>query len=107
MLQVLRVTNPANLTLIADVIHDRWFDVDEVVFDGACVRVPFKPDWVLEISDVESCQLEESEGVGIYDFNKLVYSEPDGSLTVTTGIPLVFRLTVSGLDVSLSEITGD
>lgn len=94
--------------MINDLIHDRWFDVEEVTFDEGTgyVRVPFKPDWVLEVSDVESCQIEEPEGVGSYDFNELIYSEGSGTLLVSTGVPLVFQMRVSALDVSLSELSG-
>lgn len=105
MQQVLRVTDPKSLTVITDVIHDRWFDVDDVMFDEGnnCLRIPFRPDWVLEISNVESYELEETEGVGRYDFNEFTYSESDSALIISTGVPLVFRVAVGGLDVSLSE----
>lgn len=107
MQPALRVTDPKSLNVITDVIHDRWFEVDDVAIEEGrkCLRIPFRPDWVLEISEVESYQLEETEGVGRYDFNKFAYSESDRTLMISTGVPLVFRVTVASLDVSLSELS--
>jgi len=106
MSRVLQVTAPGNLKLIVNEIHDHTFDVEDVTFDAAtaCIRVPIEPNWVLEIAEVESYRLVESEGVGNYDVNQLLYSEADGSLVITTDVPLTFTVRVSGLDISLLEL---
>lgn len=102
----MRVTDPSNLGLVIDAVHDRWFDIDDVQFDAArrCVRIPIEPDWLLEIANVDSLDLEDSERVGKYDLNEIVFSKQRGTLIVTTGIPLTFRMGVSGLDVALSKV---
>ena len=100
---MVHVTDAAKLGLITDVVHDLWFDVTKVVFDATSrrVRVPIEPDWVLEVAKVDSCDLQESEGVGLYDINELLFSRDPRTLKITTGIPLTFRIGVSQLDVAL------
>ena len=113
--------SPEGLDAINDVLHDRWFRVDDVAYNEGdrCVRVRFllsghenvrgKDDettgtaLVLEIENVEEHQLTESEGVGRYDFNRLIFSKATGVIRVETGIPLRFAIRVSGLGVRVFE----
>lgn len=122
------VTDPRQLDAINRLIHDHWFSVDDVVFRpdeqrltvkffrpasaGAetiqhilflrRVRVPIA-EWWLEVAAVESFTLQETEGVGRYDFNEIEYSDPGHTLTVKTSIPLVFWMVVQQLDVTVRE----
>lgn len=121
-----RVRDARELDGIINVVHDYWFDVDDVSFDESRRRLVIKfqrptvasrdtpprllarsrplSDWVLEIEEVDGCHLEESEGVGKYDFNEILYSGADRSLTITTGIPLAFRMDVESLDITVREL---
>lgn len=109
-------------------IHDHWFHVKDVTHDVAQgtlsvrftrpseagaettfrilflrrVRVPIT-EWWLEIRNVENYTLEETEGIQQYDFNKLEFSEVDRTLTVRTGVPLVFHVRVSAVDISVRD----
>lgn len=84
-----QVTDPEELGVIMNIVHDCWFDVEDVSFDAGVGKLSvtfqrpsigeegglFKKqgplsDWVLEIEGVESYELAESENVGRYDFNE-------------------------------------
>jgi len=109
-------------------IHDHWFNVEDVSHDaaGGTLSVTFtRPsetaektsrrilffrrvcvpitEWSLEIGNVETYTLKETEGIGRYDFNELQFSEAERTLTVKTGVPLVFQIRVSALDVTVRE----
>ena len=55
-----------------------------------------KIDYRLEIGSVESMQLEETEGVGRYDLNKILYMPESRTLRIDTGIPLTFNMDCFG-----------
>lgn len=105
-----RAESAKALEAINDELHDRWFDVTDIEFSQlhGQVRVRFRrsikgnnSDIQLEIAGVDDFVLEESEGVGVYDFNRLALSARTGALRVETGIPLRFEMHVSRLAVRL------
>lgn len=104
------------LAAVTRQLHDLWFEVAEVRFDrvSGTVLVPFlaahqpRPsaefrDRWLRIGRVQEMKLEESEGVGRYDFNEFRYSPRAALLELRTGIPLTFKLSVSRLDLSVLD----
>lgn len=110
----IRATELKNLDAINKAVHDRWFKVDDVKLDASrnTLSVPFgdsrsatrKPGGAtishyLEIGYVERYTLEETEGVGSYDFNEIRFVQPTQTVTITTGIPLTFEIVVKKLDV--------
>jgi len=117
------VTDPEELGVIMNIVHDCWFDVEDVSFDTGVGKLSVRfqrpsigeegglfkkqgplSDWVLEIEGVESYELAESEHVGRYDFNEIVYSQGEKRITITTGIPLVFYAVVTSLDVAVRQV---
>lgn len=58
----------------------------------------------LTIACANDWELEDTEGVGTYDFNGLVYDEGGSRLRVHTNIPLELSAAVSRLDVRV-ELT--
>jgi hypothetical protein len=127
----LRVRHAQNLRDINRVVHDYWFWTDNVLYDedtrtleirfgraswqedqAALGRHSLKlfrwkypelKEWVLRIANVRSYELTESEGIGRYPFNVLEYSEEDDRLSVRTGIPLRFEVSVDALDIYVRE----
>jgi hypothetical protein len=110
----------ADLEVITRQLHDLWFDVSEVRFDRAhgTVTIPFlshhqprasaafRDRWLC-IGRVEHLQLEESEGIGRYDFNKFRFAPETGVLRLSTGVPLTLEINVAELDVSVRSFPGD
>ncbi len=116
-----------DLDEITDAIHDRWFDVEQIDFDrdARILRVFFSDDAepslvrsllskphadkkarprVLEIHNVDSYRIQDTERVGAYDFNKLRYAPGTGTVSVETGVPLEMVVTVSDLEVVVRDL---
>lgn len=121
-----RITDRAELNRINELIHDYWFDLEDVTFDEAtsAVQIRFlRPrlgpaekssgwslfrrvdvDYVgsfLRIAQVRSWALEDTERIGSYDFNELRYDQAAHRIQIATGIPLGFHVDVEALDVSV------
>lgn len=108
------------LSVIADLIHDRWFDIAGVVLDEATrtLRIPFDPiaralassaqlaperSQVLEIRRARALQVDDTERVGRYDFDALEWNRETHTVTVRTGVPVTIRVEVDELDVAVLE----
>lgn len=117
-------TTKAQLAQLAGTVHDMWFDVDQVSLDHSTrvLRVRLFDESrkqnlsdfrrtaldkqrrrVLEIHTVSSYTLRESEGVGTYDVNLILFDEGNKLIEFRTGIPLLFQVCVTELDVRLKE----
>lgn len=105
-----------DMALITDAIHDRWFDPDRIVFhqQQSALEFPFtRRRWradppevacCLRIDHVESYEIDDSERVGGYDFNKLVYDSEKREIRVLTGVPIDIRVKVKRLGVRVCDI---
>jgi hypothetical protein len=77
------------LDLVNDEIHDCWFSIDRVEFDADAhtVVVPFSRDRRGVDDDASSrantLKLEDSERIGVYDFNTIDVDEQGETLRVT------------------------
>jgi hypothetical protein len=110
----LRAESPESLGQINDALHDRWFDVEDVEFNKPArhVRLRFRDsakaalnNLILDIGNVDELLLTETEGIGVYDFNRLTFLAPSGTLRVKTGVPLRFEMRVSRVDVTVRDAT--
>jgi hypothetical protein len=114
-----RIHDESNLGLINDLIHDTWFDVDAIALNTRdnTVVIPIRTRKervsgkaasnqqelalnCLQIHNVIELEIEDTERVGIYDFNELVFEPHSKLVTITTGVPLHLRIKVSDLDIS-------
>lgn len=123
------ITESIGIPEILDLIHDCWFDVDEIEFDRGMAEIvipfrrrlreharvvrgiwPFRRREIpivrayLRIHHVEDYHLSDTNRVGMYDFNDLEYHERSGRLRITTGIPMDLEVKVRSLQLSV-EIT--
>jgi hypothetical protein len=119
------------LDFVNALIHDQYFDPQEIVFDEqqGSLTIPFEFEdttreeivdrtWrgrkkrarvpilrgLLTIAAVTDWELKDTEGVGTYDFNELLYDEGRDRLQVLTNIPLELSVTISRVDVTV-ELT--
>lgn len=116
----LHVQDAERIGDLVEVLHDQWFSVEGIVFNQAnsILRVPFfptvqssgfmsrassapEPSQWLEIRHVQRYTLEDTEKVGLYDLNEIQYDPIRQSISLTTGIPLTFVITVSRFEVLL------
>lgn len=102
------------LRQVTDVIHDWWFDLDQVDWNSSEKKVSIvlyenhqgvslsSTSRTLLIRGVRSVTIRDEERVGIYDIHKIVQRGP--SLIVLTGVPLEFAIETDGeLDVEVIE----
>ena len=127
MSTTIRATTSEQLSDINDVIHDYWFNVEDISYspEDRQLRIrflrppliehrprargwglfrtssPSNVEAVLHIRFVKDWVCRESEGIGSYDFNVVRFSESDGRVSITTGVPLELHAAVDQLDVSV------
>lgn len=107
------VTSEAEIWLINALVHDYWFDVDQIrahvvgevaihlFSDRASRSEPGRsPDAILFIGNVRKMTLDDSQKVGYYDINTVAYKRP--VVTISTGIPLLLSFEVSDLNLRLT-----
>lgn len=121
-----RITKGSDLSRINEVIHDYWFDLDDITFDDATstleirfsrpssktdaaasgwsllrrVEVPYVESF-LRLHHVWRWALEDTQRIGSYDFNVLRFDEGKQRIEVTTGVPLDLSADVERLEVSV------
>lgn len=124
----LRVTVPDDLSRITALIHDRWFDLDSVVFDheAAQIRVPVlnrRPgsgrlrrllsrsgeveptiEAELLVRGVRDCSIDDQAGIRWFDFNGLRYDPTAHRLSIECNVPLEIVATVEDLDVTVTTL---
>lgn len=127
---LLEATHPLAIPHVTCLIHDCAFDLDALVFeektgqvtvpfelpreDLASVRrdlfvvrelsIPVVPA-LLAIKNVVDVIIDDTEAVGIYDFNELRWDEHRSELSITTGVPLRLCFKVSRLEIRLEADT--
>jgi len=120
-------TTGGKLGLITGLVHDCYFDVDKIEFDEIKgeLRIPFdygadkearvlRRIWflskaetpfleaLLTIHKVKNWALNDTEGIGSYDFNELTFDEKSQTVTVKSNVPLGLSAEVENLQVSVS-----
>lgn len=124
----IHITNPNDIGLILDVIHDCWFDKGDIVFDPntAILSIRFKRElrnkrqitgksWgikkaiipviecFLRIHNIENYSVSDKANVGSYDFNEIKYDHNIKKVIVTTGVPIDIEIIVKDFEISIEE----
>jgi hypothetical protein len=127
--KVVTINDPAQIPTVLDYIHDCWFDVEEIVFqrDTSVFSIRFKREMsdmsrivekgllskklcvplvecFLKIHHASNYRVNDTEHVGLYDFNELEYDPNLRRINITTGVPIEIRVGVERFEVSV-EIT--
>ena len=124
---VLEVSDPAGLDAVGPYIHDCWFDVEEFerASDGLVLSIPYarrgsraepargrwrlRPAkaplfrWWLRFDGVRDVHLVDTDELGSYDFNELVYDPASSRIRVLTNIPLEVEVEVEKVHVSVER----
>lgn len=129
MPSIVTARKPEDLAAVNDVIHDCWFDKDDVRMDleTATLTIRFiRPspergksvggrgllkereiphlESFLRVHHVRDWILEDTEGVGFYDFNEVRFDPQEHRIEITTGVPLKIAILVEQLDLE-AEVT--
>lgn len=114
------VETPEQLHRITEAVHDCWFELEAVrMIDNDTLEIPFRctdghffssaraasesAATILRIHGVESFEVRDTEKVGSYDCNEVQFDPNRGQVTITTGIPLDFRVQVSRLRMTVTQ----
>ena len=125
--ETLTCKNYSCLDSINDVIHDSWFDVNDINYDrhkgevvfyfeikerslasSAAIKKSVLNKYIDSITpamllfkNVEEFTIVDSERVGLYDFNRILGDSSARLLIVETGIPITINIKVSDMDVRI------
>ena len=124
------IKDPDQIPLIRDVIHDAWFDVSNIEFNSntSVLSIEFarqlkenatvvEKNWMmkrlevplvqcfLNIFQVESYKIDDTERVGSYDFTTLKYNPDQRCISIITGTPIGIEIKVREFEVSVVETT--
>ena len=101
---------------ITDFIHDCWFDIDKIVFEqeSRTLKIFFVKDedtskkvfseYCLNFFSVVSYKIVDSEKIGLYDFNKLIYNPMLHEIAILTGVPIDIRIKIEEFKISLTRL---
>ena len=129
-MKVLSVSSPHEFGKLLDLIHDEFFDLDEVKYDAeqGVVEIPYrrifhggrartvKNRWlyrvvevdvlrcILRVRNVENLEIRDDARIGSYAFNTLTYDETTGELLFECCEPCTLRMKVSGLAIENEEL---
>lgn len=122
MSQQLPITDPAELSKITKLVHDMWFSADGIVYDPTRkdLLIPFverrnvakelahksvSPAEIfpqsLIIHNVLEYDIEDTEQVGEYDLNELLYNAESHRIQITTGVPIKIEAKVNTFHITL------
>jgi hypothetical protein len=117
------IEDASDLHVALDHLHDRWFDLEAVVFDRARMDVTFpywsNPGWrfprdrstgvpkpfdqVMTVLHVHDYVVSDSEHIAVYSFNDMKFA--DGSLTIRADPKVTIQMPVERLEIRLDEIS--
>lgn len=95
---------------IADMIHDRFFDVESISWDRVrqCIEVSyFKDDACKTIGGkilfkhVIDMKLVDTENIRYYDLNFINWDEEKNKIELVTNIPLTFEITATEFEMTI------
>ena len=95
---------------IADMVHDRFFDVESISWDKDRQYLEvtyFKDDDSKTIGGkisfryVINLKLVDTEKIRYYDLNFINWNERENKIELVTGIPLTFEITASKFEMTV------
>ena len=117
---------PEDLTAI---VHDKWFNREDIEFDReeSLVKIPvvrkervtlkrvllpaqkpknrFEIVGVIVFKSVTEVKIHDTENIGFYDINKIIYSEDDNEIRILTNCPIDLTMAVESFDAEYFRIS--
>lgn len=110
------INDSKDLRKITSLVHDSWFDIDQVLQDhkNGIVKIYFQKSSKLPadkknrfasitIKNVQRLEVKDTEKIGYYDFNEIKYLEKERCLVITTGVPIGIKIFISFLEIVLEN----
>ena len=107
---VIVATHPNDLDAVTHNVHDLWIDVEALAKtrDYSTLNIELFQDGqlrqsrgVLTIDEVESVQVDDSQGIGGYDIGRIEYCPTDNRLEFIMNIPCKCEMRVKALHLTL------
>ena len=90
-----------DLWTVLDLVHDRWFDLEQVSFDqqhgSVCICLgekrsgPYR-DRLLKITGVLAMEIRDEAKIGQYDLSDIEIDSSSSSIRIKSGFPFEIRL---------------
>jgi hypothetical protein len=116
--------DPHHLGELHDIIHDRWFAIEDLTYKQSEARIDilfsappwiqkgehgrFVEDrhaslvwWILSVHNVIDVAVEDTEKIGTYDFNVVRFDARKGIVSIETGVPAGIKVRVTAFLVTL------
>jgi hypothetical protein len=106
------INSATQLGGLLNLIHDRWFNVEQVVFDKerktvalhlerkkTKLRDDSKDGITLLIKNAEALAIHDTEKVGDYDVNEVQFDVASNCVIITGGIPITIEVKVTALNM--------
>lgn len=128
MIQRLVIKDPRRIPAVLDLIHDCWFDVDDILYDPATLTLSIRfgrempersrvverglllsrkevpvAECFLKIHHVADYSVRDTERVGAYDFNEIEYDPGLKRIRITTGVPIDIEVRVNKFEIEVEE----
>ena len=96
---------------IADMVHDRFFDVENIRWDKDRQYLEiayFKDDncktveGKISFRHVVDIKLIDTEKIGYYDLNFINWDEEENKIELVTNIPLTFEITATKFEMTIT-----
>jgi hypothetical protein len=110
------ITSATQLGDLLNLVHDRWFNVEQVVSDKkqktvalhlerkkANLKDGSKDGIRLLIKNVEALTVHDTEKVRDYDVNEVKFDAANGRVVITGGIPIIIEVKVTALNIELVD----
>jgi hypothetical protein len=105
---LIEVRDADDLDPLSDLVHDYWFDVENVHFDSdeGIVTVPLRNakkadghDRILKFHHVRTLEVEDEAMIASYDVDEIEYDPSSRRLVVASGFPFRMVMEVDALRV--------
>lgn len=124
----INIKSPKEIKSILNVIHDCWFNINDVIFDSSSgiltikfgremidkkeiigkrwflkrIKIPIV-ECILKIYNVKDYSIRDKAHVETYDFNELNYDSKLKQIHISTGFPVDIEIMVDDFEVSVEE----
>ena len=116
MKKIFHITEPQQIKSLLGLIHDWFFDVGKIIHNKTTntVTIVFwenrkdflkpKNSIMLTIFNVKQIKIKDTENVGYYDLNKIIYDNATQIIKITCGIPLGVEIFTNGLMIEANTL---
>ena len=105
------ITSPRHLQDLINLVHDLWFDVDQIEFDREQKILSFQIQIKgggeicrrLRIRHVLDVKVNDTEKVGQYDINEVRFDAATKTITITGGVPIEIKVFVDAFELQIDD----